>query len=956
MFIDYCRSKLYLFDEFLATSTEKLKLVEKNVIVTFIEAEIAQLKELLRLLPYCRGEIFSEEHWLEFFRLLGLPTDRPLDKILFADLLAVRNEIAQKSSQIKELNSKAQGEVTIRDAFKELDNWAAMATFELTEYHSADIEKVRLVKDWKTSLNQIGENIALVQTLKDSTFYTTFTERVSFWEERLMQLRETVQMLVEIQRRWVYLAPIFEHGALPQEQARFQKVDKDFRQRLNQPGLSRRLSTQLDHLLRCQKALNAFLEEKRYKFPRFYFVGDDDLLEILGQSTRQATVQVHMKKLFAGVHSVQFDDRQQKITAIVSAEGEVVQLAKAVQLDSAAEIWLADLENSIQFTLKELTKKYIELKTTNPSALDPGKFPSQILCLCEQINFCQVCEKEISSKNLPNLLADLKKQLKSYTSMMPPSSVLQLKLKALILDLIHNIDVSEQLIKANTTSVESWHWQKQLRFYISSNGTVTVKMANAQFEYSYEYQGNVSKLVHSPLTDKCFLTLTQAISMGLGGNPFGPAGTGKTESVKALAYLLGRPVLVFNCDEAIDVKSLARIFVGLVKCGAMGCFDEFNRLDKDVLSAVSSQIQIIQHALRHQLKDVQLLNTKVEIDHKAAICITLNPAGHGYGGRQELPDNLKQLFRPIAMTEPDSYQIAETLLLADGFKKASEIARKLVTLFSICREILSSQQHYDWGLRALKTVLQSCGDLLRLQRTNNRAAEKDVNEHWTCVRSVRLNTLPKLTFADSISFDQILRDVFPGIKFEPIVFDNLKEAVQSCSLEIGIEISDKQEEKLYQLYELLHQRIGIVIVGPSGSGKTTLWKLLRSALNKQGQKVKVYILSPKSMSKHRLFGYINPDTREWTDGILTRYAKLATREDLDPEWVESLNSVLDDNHLLTTLMQMNFQLPSGERIQFGSNVNFLFECDSLIHASPATISRMGMIFLRLVNICSDQFT
>lgn len=74
-------------------------------------------------------------------------------------------------------------------------------------------------------------------------------------------------------------------------------------------------------------------------------------------------------------------------------------------------------------------------------------------------------------------------------------------------------------------------------------------MANSELEYSYEYQGTGAKLVWTPLTEKCFLTLTQAIKMGLGGNPFGPAGTGKTESIKALGGLLGRQVLVFNCDK-----------------------------------------------------------------------------------------------------------------------------------------------------------------------------------------------------------------------------------------------------------------------------------------------------------------------------------------------------------------------------------------------------------------------
>ena len=103
----------------------------------------------------------------------------------------------------------------------------------------------------------------------------------------------------------------------------------------------------------------------------------------------------------------------------------------------------------------------------------------------------------------------------------------------------------------------------------------------------------------------------QGMHLGLGGNPYGPAGTGKTESVKALGGLFGRQVLVFNCDEGIDVQSMGRIFVGLVKCGAWGCFDEFNRLEEAVLSAVSMQIQTIQAALKHNEASTVLLDKEV---------------------------------------------------------------------------------------------------------------------------------------------------------------------------------------------------------------------------------------------------------------------------------------------------------------------------------------------------------
>ncbi|KAL0175177.1 hypothetical protein M9458_031145, partial [Cirrhinus mrigala] len=133
----------------------------------------------------------------------------------------------------------------------------------------------------------------------------------------------------------------------------------------------------------------------------------------------------------------------------------------------------------------------------------------------------------------------------------------------------------------------------------------------------------------------------------------------------------------------IDVKSMGRIFVGLVKCGAWGCFDEFNRLEEAVLSAVSMQIQAIQNSLKNQRTTCQLLNKEVELDPNSGVFITLNPAGKGYGGRQKLPDNLKQLFRPVAMTSPDNELIAEVILYSEGFKEGKTLGRKLVAIFNL---------------------------------------------------------------------------------------------------------------------------------------------------------------------------------------------------------------------------------------------------------------------------------
>ncbi|KAJ8297986.1 LOW QUALITY PROTEIN: hypothetical protein KUTeg_024517 [Tegillarca granosa] len=901
------RSKTYMFEEFLSSWYEKLKSEETTTMTVRLLKDIDKYKNVLPVLKWVRGEPLSQDHWLELFRLLHMPRGTTLEKLNFGHILNASDGIIQNADALK----RAQGEVTIREAIRELDLWGAGAVFTLTDYEDSNRNSIMLIKDWKDLVNQVGDNQALLQSLKDSPYYKSFEDKASVWEQRLADLDEYLHNLNQIQRKWVYLEPIFGRGALPREQGRFKRVDDDFRHIMmdvrkdnrvlslvNQTGLRNQLTTMLDQLQRCQKSLNEFLEEKRSLFPRFYFIGDDDLLEILGQSTNPNVIQTHLKKLFAGIHSVDFDDNCQHIMAMKSLDGEVVPLRKKVKITPEVEVWLGKLSEEMKETLQELLRECLRDSKQSHGGLDPNKYPSQVLCLAEQIRFTENCEVAISRGNLPSYNKELEQQLESYTSVDLSEStgdaagnVLDLKLKALILDTIHAIDVVQYLLKENIRHVSEWMWQKQLRFYMRKDGLCGIKMTDAEFDYTYEYQGNAQKLVHTPLTDKCYLTLTQGMLMGLGGNPYGPAGTGKTESVKALGGLFGRQVLVFNCDEGIDVKSMGRIFIGLVKCGAWGCFDEFNRLEEAVLSAVSMQIQVIQDSIKNRAPKCELLGRSVNIDHNSGIFITMNPAGKGYGGRQKLPDNLKQLFRPVAMSKPDNEQIAEVILFSEGFKHAKELGRKLVAIFSLSGELLTPQQHYDWGLRALKTVLKGCGSLLQKAKKKAKGGKVEAAiEAKLVVQALRINTLSKLTFSDSARFDALVKDVFPGIEFKDIEYETLAQAIRDVCGENNLKVNEIQ-----------------------------------------------------------LLGQIDMDTREWTDGVLTYSARQVVKEpieiqswiicdgDIDPEWIESLNSVLDDNRLLT--------MPSGERIQFGPNVNFLFETHDLSCASPATISRMGMIFL-----------
>jgi dynein heavy chain len=142
----------------------------------------------------------------------------------------------------------------------------------------------------------------------------------------------------------------------------------------------------------------------------------------------------------------------------------------------------------------------------------------------------------------------------------------------------------------------------------------------------------------------------------------------------------------------------ANIFSGLAQTGAWGCFDEFNRIAVEVLSVVAGQYASVLDAIKGQKSEFIFEEETISLTPTVGAFITMNP---GYAGRTELPENLKALFRPCAMVVPDFENIAEINLSGEGFQDAKPLAHKFVELFSMCKELLSKQHHYDWGLRAM---------------------------------------------------------------------------------------------------------------------------------------------------------------------------------------------------------------------------------------------------------------
>jgi dynein heavy chain 1, cytosolic len=424
--------------------------------------------------------------------------------------------------------------------------------------------KCRLVKGWDDLFAKCGENLNSLTAMKFSPYYKVFEEDASHWEDRLNRVHVTFDIWIDVQRQWVYLEGIFAGNAdikqlLPVESSRFQNINSEFLSLmkkvskspyvmdvLNIPNLQKSLERLADLLSKIQKALGEYLERERAGFPRFYFVGDEDLLELIGNSRDVVRVQKHFRKMFAGLHSLRLSEDMSTIVGITSKESETINLLKPISFARNPKIndWLSALEHEMKQTLAVLTAESVqEFSTLFNATFDRTQFisfldryPAQVVLLATQVVWTRSVEEVLSKQNSPSLV-NVHGQIEHVLQALAETVLLDLgiiqrkKCEHLITEMVHQRDTITSLLRHSVSSAESFHWLYQMRFYHVANADVVdnlvVRMADASFQYGYEYLGVGERLVQTPLTDRCFLTLTQALSQRLGGSPFGPAGTGK---------------------------------------------------------------------------------------------------------------------------------------------------------------------------------------------------------------------------------------------------------------------------------------------------------------------------------------------------------------------------------------------------------------------------------------------
>jgi dynein heavy chain len=559
--------------EELSKKLLKFREVKSHPVYGLLADDISGFKESLPLINSLKNPAMKDRHWDAISTLTSIKIP-PVKSLTLGAIFAMN--LSRFGEGVEDVCTQAKGELKIEKDLKAIaDKWDS-STFAVVPYKKNGEVRGSLLRPEETLRQFLDDDLMNLAAISGSRFVPIFAEEVSKWDKRLNLVSECVDVWLVVQTKWAYLEGIFIGSEdirqqLPEETKRFAAIHKEFTGVMEavkkEPkvvdaccaeGRFALLTLLGERLDGCQKSLSEYLYTKRNLFPRFFFISDDELLSVLGSSDPNS-IQVHLLKLFDNVKAFGLKTittpggAKVAVCEMGSSEGERFETRSPSVAEGPVEAWMTAAESEMKSSLRLITKEGVFKYASTPRTAWIAEVLGMVAVAGSQTwwtwetedtflrvrsgdKYAMKAYAERQSRQLMDLVAKVRQPIEKQE---------RIKVNTLLIVDIHARDIIDSFVRDSVLDSKEFAWESQLRFYWDKGlDDIQIRQCTGVLRYGFEYMGLNGRLVITPLTDRCYMTLTQALTFNLGGAPAGPAGTGKTETTKDLAKNLAIPCFV----------------------------------------------------------------------------------------------------------------------------------------------------------------------------------------------------------------------------------------------------------------------------------------------------------------------------------------------------------------------------------------------------------------------------
>ncbi|CAK8694917.1 unnamed protein product [Clavelina lepadiformis] len=409
-------------------------------------------------------------------------------------------------------------------------------------------------------------------------------------------------------------------------------------------------------------------------------------------------------------------------TAVMASNKEYLPLDDEVSLYEGVELWLQNLQESVRRTLhNSITKAIQDIESNLPIEELAHRYPGQVARLGLLYVWTKECENAISelkwdrkafqnaSKKFSNLVSRFPIVLNRGTWRGSDDGmhyIHKLRLENMIMYSVYLRDSIDGMASKKIRERTDFEWRKSIRFYsnyVNGMAEHQILLLDAKYDYGLEFYGLSSKLVMTVSSEQAFLSMSNALQDMQGCALVGETCSGKTETVKGLAALLGKFLYLVNCSESAELSSLSKILQGLSTDGSWGCFDDVHLLLDRGISVILDFASALKTSLKSKTQGQayisclgakgQLINVKSDV----GLFLTFNPLAAG----KSLPTSVRSLFRTIRLVKPDISSILKAHCTALGLRAPKALADRLRTLVDLSHQQIPRKHHHEVNLPAI---------------------------------------------------------------------------------------------------------------------------------------------------------------------------------------------------------------------------------------------------------------